>query len=253
MAKPWKFVFLSCLKNLLGNKKRVQISHGARVIHVWTIEVLLYFFSPIPSFFPSVFVLFSTKYCFASLLHVVQPLWATVKKRNFDHVPSEDSDQPAHYFFPFGVCSVFASLLHVIQPSWATVKNRNFDHVRLAKIQISLRIRAVWSESSLDAFCIAKDANFLHADNEDSNQTARMRRLIGVFVGCTCQKVNFRSCGSNIRWYGKVMCNDCGLSWVFPDEFWHFCKLSSNDVERIFKDIIRGCRMFPVNSSRDLH
>ena len=29
---------------------------------------------------------------------------------------------------------------------------------------------------------IAKDAKFLHADNEDSDQTARMRKLIRVFV-----------------------------------------------------------------------
>ena len=41
------------------------------------------------------------------------------------------------------------------------------------------QIRAVWSESSLGAFfLIAKDAMFLHADNEDSDHTARMRRLI---------------------------------------------------------------------------
>ena len=39
--------------------------------------------------------------------------------------------------------------------------------MRLAKIQISLRIRAVWSESSLGVLAIAKDAEFLHADNDD--------------------------------------------------------------------------------------
>ena len=30
----------------------------------------------------------------------------------------------------------------------------------------------------MDAFRIAENANFLHVDNEDSDQTARMRRLI---------------------------------------------------------------------------
>ena len=60
----------------------------------------------------------------------------------------------------------------------------------LAKILISLRIRAVWSESSLGAILIAKDAVF-HADNEDSDQTARMRRMIWVFVFRTCLKVRF--------------------------------------------------------------
>ena len=34
------------------------------------------------------------------------------------------------------------------------------------------------SESSIDAFWIAKDAKYIHADNEDSDQTVRMRRLI---------------------------------------------------------------------------
>ena len=39
--------------------------------------------------------------------------------------------------------------------------------MRPAKIQISLRIRAVWSESSLSTFWEANDVEFLHADNED--------------------------------------------------------------------------------------
>ena len=70
-------------------------------------------------------------------------------------------------------------------------RKRTIGHLRPAKIQISLRVRAVWSESSPGAFWIAQDAYFLHADNEDSNQTARMRRLIWVFAGRTCKKVRF--------------------------------------------------------------
>ena len=35
---------------------------------------------------------------------------------------------------------------------------------------------------------IAMDAKILHVDNEDSDPTARMRKLIWVFVGRTCQK-----------------------------------------------------------------
>ena len=38
--------------------------------------------------------------------------------------------------------------------------------------------RADWSESSLSAFKIAKDAKFFHVDDKYSDQTARMRRLI---------------------------------------------------------------------------
>ena len=65
------------------------------------------------------------------------------------------------------------------------------EYVRPAKIQISLRIRAYWSESSLGGFRIAKEAKSLRADNEDSDQTARMRMLIWAFVGRICLTVRF--------------------------------------------------------------
>ena len=42
-------------------------------------------------------------------------------------------------------------------------------HVRAAKTQIRLRIRAVWSESSLCALWIPLDPMLLHADSEDSD------------------------------------------------------------------------------------
>ena len=45
--------------------------------------------------------------------------------------------------------------------------------VRIAKTQVSLGIRPVWSESSLSAQWVAKDPSFLHADSEDSDQTGR--------------------------------------------------------------------------------
>ena len=44
---------------------------------------------------------------------------------------------------------------------------RRQENVGPAKIQISLRICAVWSKSSLGTFWIAKDAKLLHADNEN--------------------------------------------------------------------------------------
>ena len=50
-------------------------------------------------------------------------------------------------------------------------------------------------EYDVGAFCIAKDAKFLYADNEGSVQTARMRTLIYVFVGRTCQKIRFLTLG----------------------------------------------------------
>ena len=71
------------------------------------------------------------------------------------------------------------------------VRQRTFGHVRPAKIQIRLRIRAVWSESSLGAFEKVKDAKSLHADNGCSCQTAWMHRLVWVLIGRSCQKVRF--------------------------------------------------------------
>ena len=63
-----------------------------------------------------------------------------------------------------------------------------------------------------------KDAKFLHADNEDYDQNARMRRLIWVFVGRTCQKVRFLM----LQW------------WYFFSDFffqetriWHYMKIVS--------------------------
>ena len=47
----------------------------------------------------------------------------------------------------------------------------------------------IFTEGILDV----KDAKFLHADNEDFDQTARMRRLIWVLVRGTFQKVRFRT------------------------------------------------------------
>ena len=64
------------------------------------------------------------------------------------------------------------------------LRKDTFGYVRVVTIQISMRIRAVLWESLLGA-------KFLHADNEDSDQTARMRRLIWVFVGRIYQKVRF--------------------------------------------------------------
>ena len=63
--------------------------------------------------------------------------------------------------------------------------------MRPGKIQISPRIHAVWSEPSLGAVWLSRDTKFVLADNEDSDQTARMRRLIWVSVGRTCPKLRF--------------------------------------------------------------
>ena len=81
----------------------------------------------------------------------------------------------------------------------ATSEKRTVGHVRPAKIQISLRIRAVWSEYSLVAFSIAQGENFLHAYDEDSDQTVRMRGVIRIFV--------VRTVGRYISWRFGSICS----------------------------------------------
>ena len=61
---------------------------------------------------------------------------------------------------------------------------------------MSVRIRPVWSESSLCAQWVAKGPRFLHADSDDSDQTGRMPRLIWVFAGRTIILLVLSSRGS---------------------------------------------------------
>ena len=74
------------------------------------------------------------------------------------------------------------TVLHDNKPFWTcmsrNIRTHTLGHMHPVKIQIRLRIRAVWSESSLGVFCIAKDAKFFHAENEGSDQTEQMCRLI---------------------------------------------------------------------------
>ena len=68
-------------------------------------------------------------------------------------------------------CSLIGAPVRVFSSCFAPYESWcqicTFERMRPAKIQTSLRIRAVWSESSLGAFWIAKTTKFLHADNED--------------------------------------------------------------------------------------
>ena len=68
--------------------------------------------------------------------------------------------------------------------------------MRPTKTQISLRARAVWSESSLSAWRNVAPLAIQNAPGEDSDQTARMRRLIWIFAGRTCPK---SYCGSYVN------------------------------------------------------
>ena len=64
---------------------------------------------------------------------------------------------------------------HINVIKWVATSEDVPSDVYPAKIHTSLRIRTVWSESSLGTFWIATDAKCLHADNEDVRQTERMQ------------------------------------------------------------------------------
>ena len=83
-------------------------------------------------------------------------------------------------------------------------------HVRPAKTQISLGTRPVWSESLLCAQWVAKEPNFLHADNEDSDQTGRMSRLIWVFAGLTATLLVLSRGDSNLLLMFLKLCIQFG-------------------------------------------
>ena len=70
---------------------------------------------------------------------------------------------------------------------WCT----NKEELQQRKTEISLRIHTVWSLCSLSAWRNITSLVFENAPSDDSDQTARMRRLIWIFAGRTCQKVPF--------------------------------------------------------------
>ena len=111
--------------------------------------------------------------------------WHDTEGVKFGAVAFGITDRAA-YGFPLGL-----RLSESCKFKWAATSGNVPLDMRRAKIQISLRIRAVWSESSQCAFWIVKDAKCHHADNEDSDQTARMRRLIWVLVDQWFKEVRF--------------------------------------------------------------
>ena len=76
------------------------------------------------------------------------------------------------------------------------VRKRTFGYICPAKIQISASDQSAHSRILIRIFFgriwIAKDVKFLHVDKKDSDQTARMNKLICVFVS---------SLGTHVRRY----------------------------------------------------
>ena len=71
------------------------------------------------------------------------------------------------------------------------MKKQTKCHVHQAKIQISLGISPIWSETSLSAWRKPGSLATHWVHSEDSDQTGRMLRLIRVFAVGTCHFVGF--------------------------------------------------------------
>ena len=93
--------------------------------------------------------------------------------------------------------------------------------VRLAKTQISLCIRPVWSESSLGASWVTKDPNFLHANSEDSDQIGRLSLCWGHshFVGFVMSRL---TCSLGVAQSTCTQCWRCllGKPFAVANVFW---------------------------------
>ena len=127
-------------------------------------------------------------------------------------------------------------------------------HVRPAKTQICLGIRQVWAESLLCIQWVVKDPSFLHADNEDSDQTGLMPRLIWVFHYENMpiqiywkfhhQKTQDFSDKNSVIFHISAQNIDCGYSLEPPR------RGGSNEYpQSLFRAEIRKIMYTPVNPS----
>ena len=113
--------------------------------------------------------------------------------------------QSPHLLALLSSFSVFGKRYKMTHKGWRVVElNKRpvvtWEHVHPTKTQISLRIRAVWAESSLSAWRNFASLAIQNAPGEVSDQTARMRRLIWMFAGRAFVRMYcyvFWHCGSN--------------------------------------------------------
>ena len=83
------------------------------------------------------------------------------------------------------------------------------------------RLRSAWASTQSDqpslwAQWVAKDPSFLHADNEDSDQTGRMPSLIWVFAGRTLILWVLSCRGSDFLNFNKRNANLSRDNYYFP-------------------------------------
>ena len=100
----------------------------------------------------------------------------------------------ARFLFRFGSIKLEDPVYgYTVPPKRRTARKRTFWHMRTTKTQNSLRICAVWPESLLSVLGNFASLAIQNAPSEDSDQSARMRRLIWIFAWRTCPKVRFQT------------------------------------------------------------
>ena len=113
-----------------------------------------------------------------------------------------------------------------------TWENVPSEKVPLTKTQINMRIHAIWSESSLSAWWNYLSLAVKNAPSEDSDQPARMRRLIWIFTGRISQKVRF-DVEVHIT-HVSSRCTDSTPSWSRVIGYlnsWRFAETAQNNTE----------------------
>ena len=124
------------------------------------------------------------------------------------------------------------------------VRKRTFGHVPSTKTQISLRIRAVWSESSLSAWSNFASLAIQNAPSEDSDQTAQMRSLIWIFAGRICREILFVRCGSYL-FFVRL------LTWYYHLALSSFFRTSGRFIHPSVKSILFKTRIIVFDSSTE--
>ena len=113
-------------------------------------------------------------FCYeAAQIHYVLGYWLSLRLR-------------FHKLFPFFFFYFLLSGKLIIEP----------PHVKTNEMAYApSELRSAWASAQSDqplcAQWVAKDPRYHHADNEDSDQTGQMPRLIWVFTGSTCHFAGF--------------------------------------------------------------
>ena len=122
----------------------------------------------------------------------------------------------------------------------------NEGHMRPAMIQISLRIRAVWSESSVYALWRVKEVKFLRADDEDWSHYADAQTDLSLPFGAhirryICPKAQFHVAW--LKWFFlrnvfRPSINEANAQWIF---FWleHIALINLSDTLSLHQQNIK--------------